>query len=355
MLKSITSLLVLTAVSISGAAWGQPQNITTPAPSPPATVTQGIGMSEVTIVYHRPGVKEREVWGALVPYNDGKPTPWRAGANENTTIEFSTDVTVNGKNLPAGIYGLHMIPADETWTIIFSRNHTSWGSFTYKPEEDALRVQANAVSAPHEEWLSYGFEDLTPLGATAYLRWEKLKVPFRIELAGGHASILRSFRNQLRNLPGFFPQGYVAAAQYCVNNSVELDQGLQWAERGIALGGGFNAFTVKAQLLEKMGKSTESAEILEQAIARASENELNNYGYQLMNQGKTAKAIEVFRENVKRHPDSWNVYDSLGEGLEASGDTRSAIGYYKQALERNPPEAQIQRINGVLSTLEKKL
>jgi len=355
MLKSAPFLLTLVFLLAPITAWSQPQNITTPPPSPAATVSQGIGMSEVTIVYHRPGVKDREVWGALVPYNDGKPNPWRAGANENTTIEFSTDVLINGKKLPSGTYGLHMIPSPESWTIIFNKNHTSWGSFFYNPDEDALRVQVTPVGAPHEEWLIYGFEDLTPLGATAYLRWEKLKVPFRIELDGGHASIVQSLRDQLRGLPGFFSQGYIAAAQYCANNNVELDQGLKWADQGVSNGGGFNALTVKAQILEKTGKASEATEIMDQALIQANENELNNYGYQLLNQGKTTEAVEIFRENVKRHPDSWNVYDSLGEGLDLTGDTRGAISYYQKALEKNPPEPQIQRINGVLTTLQKKL
>jgi len=355
MSRSFTVWLWTLVLLIPIAASGQSQNITTPAQSPAASVSQEIGMSDITISYHRPAVKDREVWGALVPYNDGKPMPWRAGANENTTISFSSDVLLNGQRLGAGTYGLHMIPTADMWTVIFSRNHTSWGSFFYKPEEDALRIQVKPVTAPQEEWLMYGFEDIEPLAATAYLRWEKLKVPFRVELADGQESIVRSLSEQLENLPGFFPAGHVAAAQYCVNNNVALDQALVWADRAIQLGGGFNAQMVKSQVLEKTGKATEAKEIRDGALTQASENELNNYGYQILNQGKKAEAVEIFRENVKRHPDSWNAYDSLGEGLDANGETKSAIDYYKKALEKNPPEAQVQRINGVLKTLETKM
>lgn len=150
--------------------------------SPRAVTTQRIGQSDVTIVYHRPGVKGRAIWGTnLAPYG-GKPVPWRAGANENTTIAFESDVTINGKALAAGIYGFHTMPSEGDWILIFSNNSTSWGSFRYKVDEDALRVTVTSEDAPHEEWLRYGFEDLSTSSATAFLRWEKKKISFTIKL-----------------------------------------------------------------------------------------------------------------------------------------------------------------------------
>ena len=160
-------------------------------PSLKAGVMQRLGAdTDITIEYSRPGVKGRKIWGALVPYgmapgnqySKNQPFPWRAGANENTTISFSKDVLIEGKPLPAGKYGLHMIPSEKEWTIVFSKNTSAWGSFSYKPEEDALRVTVTPVAAPFEEWLSYGFDDLAGKSATAFLRWEKLKVPFKISL-----------------------------------------------------------------------------------------------------------------------------------------------------------------------------
>ncbi|MFQ5675479.1 MAG: DUF2911 domain-containing protein, partial [bacterium] len=140
----------------------------------------------------RPGVKGRKIWGELVPYgmapgtrfSNDKPFPWRAGANENTTIEFNNDILVEGQRLAAGKYGIHMIPSEKDWTIIFSKNNSAWGSFSYNKEEDALRVTVTPVAAPHQEWLMYEFEDLAGTSATGYLYWEKLKVPFKIKLAG---------------------------------------------------------------------------------------------------------------------------------------------------------------------------
>jgi hypothetical protein len=156
-----------------------------------ASVMQRLGVdTDITIEYSRPGVKGRTIWGELVPYgmapgneySNNNPYPWRAGANENTTIEFSKDVLIEGNKLPAGKYGIHMIPSEKDWTIIFSKNNSAWGSFAYNKEEDALRVTVTPVKAPHQEWLRFGFDDLAGTSATAFLHWEKLMVPFKIAL-----------------------------------------------------------------------------------------------------------------------------------------------------------------------------
>ena len=160
-------------------------------PSLKASVMQRLGIdTDITIEYSRPGVKGRKIWGELVPYglapgneySNEKPYPWRAGANENTTIEFSKDVLIEGNKLPAGKYGIHMIPSEKDWTIIFSKNNSGWGSFAYNQEEDALRVTVTPTEIPHQEWLIFGFGNLAGTSATAFLLWEKLKVPFKIEL-----------------------------------------------------------------------------------------------------------------------------------------------------------------------------
>jgi hypothetical protein len=157
-----------------------------------AAVTKILGTDAViTIDYGRPGVKGRKIWGGLVlygmnpgnQYSKNKPFPWRAGANENTTIEFNKNVLIEGKPLPAGKYGIHMIPGEKEWTIIFSKKNDAWGSFSYDQADDALRVTVTPVKAPHEEWLMFGFDDLAGTSATAYLHWEQLKVPFKIQLA----------------------------------------------------------------------------------------------------------------------------------------------------------------------------
>jgi hypothetical protein len=156
-----------------------------------ASVTQRLGVdTDIIFDFSRPGVKGRKIWGDLVPYgmypgvkySDNKPYPWRAGANENTTITTNKDFTVEGKKLSAGKYGIHMIPSESDWIVIFSKKNSDWGSYSYDEKEDALRVTVTPVKAPHEEWLTFGFDDLAGTSATAFLHWEKLKVPFKIEV-----------------------------------------------------------------------------------------------------------------------------------------------------------------------------
>jgi hypothetical protein len=184
---SVLSLALLAALTSLG--FGQEAEI---RPSLMAGVRQTLGTDTVvTIAYSRPGVKGRKIWGGLVPYglapgnadSGDKPFPWRAGANENTTIEFNRDLLIEGKPLPAGKYGIHMIPSEKDWIIIFSKDNSAWGSFTYDPAKDALRVTVTPVKAPFQEWLVYGFDDLAGTSATAFLHWEQLKVPFKIALA----------------------------------------------------------------------------------------------------------------------------------------------------------------------------
>ena len=157
-----------------------------------ASVSQTIGIdTEVTFEFSRPGVKGRKIWGDLVPYgmNPGnkyskdKPYPWRAGANENTTIEFNSDLMLDGNQVAAGKYGIHMIPAEDEWTVIFSKKNEEWGSYSYDEKEDVLRILVKPVESFHQEWLTFGFENLEGTSAIAFMHWEKLKIPFSIKLA----------------------------------------------------------------------------------------------------------------------------------------------------------------------------
>ncbi|MBN2423424.1 MAG: DUF2911 domain-containing protein [Calditrichaceae bacterium] len=184
-------LLIIILLSVSQA---QDQKVRA---SLKAGVMQRLGAdTDITIEYSRPGVKGRVIWGGLVPYGlmsittkDSlkKDIPWRAGANENTTIEFNHDLLIEDRKLPAGKYGVHIIPYENEWIIIFSKKNAEWGSYTYDEKEDALRVKVIPVEAPFQNWLTYGFDDLAGTSATLYLWWEKLKAPVKIELAGSDA------------------------------------------------------------------------------------------------------------------------------------------------------------------------
>ncbi|MCH8205156.1 MAG: DUF2911 domain-containing protein [Candidatus Hydrogenedentes bacterium] len=191
MMRRVVVLVGVVALALTSLNADAQRKKTKPDVSQGASVTQTIGVdTQITIAYHRPGVKGRDVWteksdnvniGPLVP-RDGDPRPWRSGANEATTIEVSGDVLVEGKELPAGKYALFMIPTDGDWTVVFSKQAQQWGAFGYKQKDDALRVTVTPVEAPHQEWLAYGFDDPGTWSATAYLRWNDVKIPFKIEV-----------------------------------------------------------------------------------------------------------------------------------------------------------------------------
>lgn len=319
-----------------------------PEASQEASVMQRIGLTDITIHYHSPLAKGRTIWGEVVPYNE----VWRAGANENTTITFSTDVKVEGKAIFAGTYGLHMIPTQNEWTVIFSKNNYSWGSFFYSEKEDVLRVTVKPTACAMQDWLSYSFSDPQPRSVTVVLRWDKLEVPFKIEVDVPE-TVYQSMVKELSNINGFFWQGPNQAAAWCIQNNIHLDEASAWVEKSIGIQKNFANLTTKSRLLAKQGKTEEAEALRKEALPLADENQLNAYGYELLGQKKTAEALEIFRLNVKRHPDSWNVYDSLGEALNDSGNKAGGIENYKIALAK-APEGQKKRIRDILKKLESK-
>lgn len=330
------------------ALYAQAPPLTLPDVSPKASVSQTVGLTDVTISYHRPAVNKRKIWGELVPYNE----VWRAGANENTTIAFSTPVTVGGKKLPAGTYGLHMLPGEKEWSVMLSSVASAWGSFSYDAKEDAVRFSVVPKPASDfQERLEYRFEDPTENSVNALLQWEKLQLSFPITV-DTKAVVLESLKSQLRGLPRFSWQGWNQAAQWSVRNDVDLDQALAWADRSIGVQANFQNLRTKAAILEKKGDAKTAQELRDRAMKIATETDLNTYGYQLLGEKKTDEAIAIFRKNVKDHPDSWNTYDSLAEALAAKGDKKAALENYNKALSMTADPDQKKRINGILARLK---
>ena len=324
------------------------QNLTMPETSQKAMVMQRIGLTDITITYHSPLVKERKIWGEVVPYNE----IWRAGANENTTISFTSAVMIEGKPLSAGTYGLHMIPGETKWTIIFSKNSTSWGSFFYDKTEDALRVDVSPAQTEFQDWLSFQFRETTGKSTVVSLRWEKLNVSFKVEVDVKEI-VYESMKNELRGADGFTWEAPLQAARYCMINNIHLDDAMKWVDQSIRTQEKFGNLMVKSKLLALKGQTKEADSLSVKAMAVADEAQLNQYGYDLINQKKIKEAIEIFRTNVKRYPDSWNVYDSLGEGYDIDGNKKDALANYKLAFAKAPAE-QKSRITGIIKKLEAK-
>ena len=346
--RTAAAIAVLSLAALAGgrAAFAQSPPLTLPQPSQAASVSQTVGLTEIAITYHRPRVQDREIWGKLVPYGE----VWRAGANENTTIEFSTPVEVEGHALPAGRYGFHTLPSAGSWQLIFSSVDANWGSFAYDAKEDVLRVEVKPEAAPHEEALAYTFDDATARETTVALRWEKLRIPFKVTVDTPEV-VYQSLKRELRGLSQFFWQPWNQAATTLLTSKIHLDDAMIWVDKSIAIQKNFaNSFT-KSRLLAARGDAAGAKKLVDEALPGANEAELNAYGYQLL-AGNAADAVVIFRENVKRNPKSWNAHDSLGEGLVAIGKKDEATAMYARALAL-APEAQKARIQGILDGLKR--
>src|SRR5262245_14871204 len=248
---ALAALAALAAFGLAAPAAAQSPGITLPpdGDNQRSWVTQSIGPVRVSLEYSSPDVhsptgedRRGKIWGGLVPYGMvnlgfgtcGDQCPWRGGANENTVFTTSHDIKVQGETLPAGAYGLHFIAGPEEWTVIFSKNHTSWGSFTYNASEDALRVKAKPEKNDYHEWLAYEFTDRNTDHATVALMWEDLKLPLALTVPDVANLWVESIRRELRNNNGFNWQSWNAAAQYCATNKVNLEQGLRWAQAAVS-------------------------------------------------------------------------------------------------------------------------
>ncbi|HEY6978205.1 MAG TPA: DUF2911 domain-containing protein, partial [Chitinophagaceae bacterium] len=251
---------------VSASVWAQGVITTPRVPSPAAMVAQTIGISTVTVKYSRPSVKNREIWGKLVPYGynvqqfgAGNEAPWRAGANENTVIQFAHPATVQGERVPAGSYGLFfVINNDNTGEVILSKDNKSWGSFWYDAKQDQMRAKIQLRDIPETELLTYDFINITKNSADLVLNWEKKQFPVKIEFAVD-SIVMANAAAELKGQTGFTWQGYASAANYALQNKVNLDQGLNWIDQAITQNTNFTTLNIKSGILKETGK-TEDAE-----------------------------------------------------------------------------------------------
>ncbi len=317
-----------------------------PMESPRAQVSQTIGFTTVSVDYGRPAVKGRTIWGGQVPFNE----VWRAGANENTVFEVTSPFTVAGTRLPAGKYGLHLIPTATTWTMILSKQANAWGSFSYNQAEDAVRFQVQPQPGSMVERLQYTMDDITDTSVTVTLRWEKLTAAIPVRVATAEIA-LDSIAQQLRGIPYFFGESWSSAGRWALQNSKRFDLAEAWADSALVRQKSFANLRLKAALLERRGDKAGADKLRAESVPLANEVELNAYGYQLMGQGQVDQALAMFQKNVKDHPDSWNTYDSLAEAYAKKGNKALAIANYKKALAMTTDQTQKRRIEAALAAL----
>ena len=258
MRKTFTISLILLAAT---AAFGQ-QQMRTPRPSPKSSLMQTVGLTDITINYNRPGVKGRAIWGALVPYDK----VWRTGANEATTIQFSDDVWINGNKLAKGLYSLHTIPSPTEWTVIFNSVAEQWGSYSYTPEKDALRVKVKPQTAEHREWLTFEIPEMTTDTATIAMRWEKLAVPFTVDTKSTERTMAQ-FRTAMN--PDWRTP-YMAADFAFNNKGAATDAEMTaWLDQSLKVNQNIANLWLRARIAERAGNKAEAIRFGEQAIAAA--------------------------------------------------------------------------------------
>jgi hypothetical protein len=320
-----------------------------PRPSQHAVVSQRLGITDITITYHRPLVNNRKVWGTLVPY--GKV--WRAGANENTTIAFSDPVTIEGKPLEKGTYGLHMIPAESEWTIIFSKNYTSWGAFTYDEKEDALRVTVKPQTSDFHDALTYDFDQLKPDAALVTLRWEKIAVPFKVGVDVPHIT-QQSFEKQLRSLSQYTWTSWDEAADYLLDNKLDPQQALKYADTSIQNEERFENLISKSRALERLDKKDEAAGFRNKAFEKGTPLQVHLYARQLQNDKRQDEAFAIFRSNAQKNPGAWVVHTGMARVYCGGGDFDNAVKEMNLAVAGAADPQQKTYLEGLVRRLEAK-
>lgn len=356
----LVSLLAVTALQAQ-----RPLTTTPSGGNKKAMVGERVGLTDITINYDRPAVKGREgkIWGQLVPvgYTDqgfgtSKEAPWRAGANECTTIEFSTDVKVEGQPLAKGKYGFFIAYGPEESTLIFSKDNTSWGSFYYDPKKDALRVKIKPVATDRlVEWLKYEFTNQSENAATINLLWEKMSFPFKVEVDLNTIQV-EFFRNELRTDKGFFWLGWQTAAQWCVDHNTNLEEALLWADTATnpnILGErNFLSLSTKAAVLAKLGRTAEAKAVMKEAVPMGTMQQIHQYGRVLLGAKKNNEALEVFKTNYEKYPDQFTTLMGLVRGYSGVGDYKKALEYAEKALPLSPNALNKNNLDKMIGQLK---
>jgi hypothetical protein len=344
----LSGVLLLTSFSQAQTATGETLMLDLPRASQHAQVMQRIGITDITVNYHRPLANGRQIWGKVVPYGQ----VWRAGANENTTVTFSDPVTIDGQALEKGTYGLHMIPGQEQWTVIFSKNAASWGSFTYKQDEDALRVNVKPQAVDMHDALAYDFDDVKPDSAVVTMRWEKVAVPFKVHI-NVNDLVTASIHRQMHGLNQYYWEGWDDAAGYFLANKINLDEALKDEDLSIQAEERYDNLMNKSKILDAMGKKQDADVLRTKALDKANALQLYIYGRQLQGDKKQDEALAIFRSNANKFPDYWTSHLGLARVYSAQGDFDNAVKELKLSMP-GAPDANKNALEGYVKRLQAK-
>jgi tetratricopeptide (TPR) repeat protein len=293
-------------------------------------------------------VKGRKVFGGIVPYGQ----VWRAGANENTTITFTDPVSIDGQSLAAGTYGLHMIPGENEWTVIFSKMATAWGSFTYNEKEDALRVKVKPQDATFHEALTYDFDQPTADSAVVIMSWDKVAVPFKVGV-NVHEAVQQSLQKQMRGLAQYTWEGWDDASNYWIKEKTNYDTALKYADESIGQEKRFDNLMTKSKALDGLGRKTEAASLREEALTLGNSQQLYGYGRQLQRDKNQEQAFAVYRAAYKRYPNDWLSHAGMARIYCSQADFDNAVKEMQLAQDNAPEQAKTQ-VGGLVKRLQSK-
>jgi len=359
-------LIILCFLGVASCCYGQiaPLTVEPDGGNKKASVSEQIGVVKVSIAYSRPGVKGREgkIWNTPVAHygfaDQGHGTstaaPWRAGANENTTISFSHPVKVEGKDLAPGTYGFFISLGEEESTLIFSKVSNSWGSFYYDPAEDALRLNVKNKSLDASvEWLKYEFIEQQENAVTIAMSWEKRMISFKVE-AETKALQIAAFKSDFRTTRPYYD--YIQAANYCVENNVELEQALAWMDRAIyfrIMGEkNFRTLSTKASVLMKMNRVDEAKKVMDEAVPLGTVTDVHYYARTLQSMKQVDEAVKVFKANYEKFPNVFTTNVGMGRAYSAMGNYKKALGYMKAALSQSPNDFNKANVESMIKKLE---
>ncbi|OEK02938.1 hypothetical protein BFP97_16020 [Roseivirga sp. 4D4] len=315
-------------------------NITYPKSSKRAQVSQEIGITTISVMYHQPGVRNRVIWGGLIPFGQ----VWRAGAEESTVITFMDAVKVNGSAVPAGKYGLHMIPEADKFIIILSKNHTQWGSFYYQATEDLLRIEVNTEKAPFREYLHYGFDLKNENTTDLFMSWAGLKVRLEIEV-DETATTLAVIRDELRTLPRFTWRGSREAALFCWLHDVNLEEALQWINLSIRIEERFENVFIKSRILASLGQKEASEEALSLAKQLGDVNDMIFVAAETVgHHNSPEKALEVLSIAEDNYPTNYQVDFRRAICYGWLGDLEKTKAFFNSALTKATSESEKTRV-----------
>jgi hypothetical protein len=357
MKKIFLLAIAIASLQIASAQFDMPPS----GGNPRAKITEEVGITDITITYSRPDVNGREgkIWGTLVTYGfsttnlttNKNTNPWRAGANENTTITFEHDVKVEGKNVKAGTYGLHMAVWPDSVIIILSTKSDAWGSFYYDEKYDALRATVKPVALDKSvEWLRYEFIEQKEKSCTIALLWEKLMIPFKVEVDVDNI-VLNRLRDQVTSQKGFNALNMSAAAQFCLNKNINLEEALSWAQRAAALKS-YGTLRTLATAYEKLNRLPEADSVMKEALSFAIVNQHVGYGRTLIQQKRIDKSVEIMLAGKTKFGDVFIVNNGLMFVYSAKADYKNALVYGQKALAQAPNETAKKTVEGQIAKLK---